>query len=112
MSALPAGCAKIQRTEKAPYTIARIPAAMARYRALSSVISGPTSYVIEKYKLIRLSGPALYHKGGTQALCHGNALESDISRHSLPIARVVLATDERQEVASARGGDAESILGY
>jgi hypothetical protein len=38
MRALPAGCARIQRTENTPYSIATTPAAMASHSALSSVI--------------------------------------------------------------------------
>src|SRR5580693_6224983 len=111
MRALPAGCAKFQRTEKAPYTIARIPAPMARYRALSSVISGPTSYVIEKYKIIRVGGRELYHKGCGEALRDRNSLERDISRQAVPIGRVILTADERQQVAAAGRSDTEAILG-
>src|SRR5271156_5565113 len=87
-----------------------MPAPMARNRALSRVIDGSRKcYVIEKYSFISKRGAKSYHKGGAQALRDARALDGRVARQTLGIGWIVFPADERQQIASAGRGDAESI---
>src|SRR5579862_8135186 len=110
MRALPAGCARIQRTESAPYRIAMMPAPIARKRALSRVIFVVSIVMLLKNMSFIVSAGS-YHKGLLQALRDAHPLERHVGRKPLPVRRVVLAPDERQQVAPAGRGDSEPVLG-
>src|SRR5271165_1413209 len=63
---LPAGCARIQRTDMTPNRIATIPAAIASHSALSRVMNRSPfgTYVIEKYEFIVLKSDATISQKG------------------------------------------------
>src|SRR5271167_823341 len=68
---LPAGCARIQRTEMTPKSIATTPAAIANHSALSRVMrhSPFGTYVIEKYEFIVKKGDATISQKGCAGAC-------------------------------------------
>src|ERR1700685_2706331 len=102
MRALPVGCARIQRTETRPYPMAITPAAIASHRALSRVISlAPESYVVEKYKFIFRKTTRLYHKRPVQPFANAAAQDLRVGRQSAHVGRVVLAANQRAQVARA-----------
>src|SRR5271168_5370879 len=79
MRGLPAGCARIQRTEMRPKRIATTPAAIASHSALSRVMKHSPfgSYVIEKYEFIVLKSDAtISQKGCAGASPRWRLLES------------------------------------